>query len=904
MESKKLFSILIGNLFGKTYLLNPSQEALFEIKRNYFYNINDNIKKGTQNNPLTKTCIENTKKIYRIIKEYEKENLELTCSDYECYQKINDDNYVYTPGDLYEKIKESVMPNLGIESFQHESLSKIIEIVLDNKNGDIIDLEKALNEISDKCTGTVFNEKGKDLLNNWNYRNKKKCLKESELPDFFFVGRENEIADIKIEFQKKNYVILSGESGSGKYSVAVKYARESKTNYNYYTYTVIVKWDQNLLNTINSISTEDDVFYDNSETPEDKFKRKKEILNNSCNNSKVALLIIYDANKNFDKKEIEKFCSTGKFHLILTTNSLHGAIKISPLQESRFKQLFEYYKPDWNPAAHQTDINKLICISDNNTYIFILLLKWLDSHKCNNADILRRRIIDTPSVTIFDDQKIDMTYHNDDVSDTLKGHIERLLYLNEFSDEETEQLLLLTFMIDEKIILNSVIESCFDKEFIEKIKKQKILNYQQKERSFSISPLKKLCILSRIDVDYFASHISGLLIANFNNPNFTLEEKMFCVNLFFNSLKNLLCLVKDQDDTIKAMNIYASAIQNMVIEYYENIILPVALILNSNNINQLEYFTLLIRCKNTKEFVSNLLSSFSRSVKELKYDFINRKDNDSLESFSNLILENFDINNISQAHSFIESQGQFDNFNNGLQAEIDLQMRYITNDKKAFDESIRTLIEPACRFKNYSAVLIRLLKLLQYRINIELLKSFYGIIEPYYKAEKIKAEYSWNSFYLVITANILSAIVYKKFDYSEVKEYLNIFNNNFASRFYVNLLAVLISINHDRTVISKLIEDLQKYDAFKQSETFCLLYRYSEEGGNEFANAEWCQAELNRYSNIYRSIGGKEEIKKANKINKIILFIDKVKKQGNVPANSIWDTVLDIGDYGKDKFPI
>ena len=178
-------------------------------------------------------------------------------------------------------------------------------------------------------------------------------------------------------------------------------------------------------------------------------------------------------------------------------------------------------------------------------------------------------------------RKFDMDYHNKVVSDTLKGHIERLLQLNEFSDDEMEQLLLLTFLIDEKIIFNSVIESYFNENFIKKIKKQKTLKYQQKEKSFSISQLTKLCILSRIDVDYFASHISGFLTENFNNPSFTLEEKMFCVNLFFNSLKNLFCVVKDQDDIIKVMNICASAIYDMIIEYYENIILPVALILNN-----------------------------------------------------------------------------------------------------------------------------------------------------------------------------------------------------------------------------------------------------------------------------------------------------------------------------------
>lgn len=598
MESKKLFSILIGNLFGETYLLNPSQAALFKIKKNYFYNINDNIKKGTQNNPLTKTCIEKIRDLYFIIKEEKKSKLEKAYINDECYIEINNDSYLYIPGDLYDKIKRNVMPELGIKTFLHKDLFDIIDIILKNFKENDIDLEKALKDISKECHRTKFNKMGEDLINNWNYRNKKKCLEESKLPDFFFVGRENEIADIKIEFEKKNYVILSGESGSGKYSAAVKYAKENQANY---TYTVIVKWDQNLLNTINSISTEDDAFYDNSETPEDKFKRKKDILKNSGN----ALLIIYDANKNFNKKEIEEFCSTGKFHLILTTNSLHGAINIE--KELNSNKLIKNYKPDWNPAAHKVDIKVLKRISGENIYFFILLLKWLDSHKCNNAGILRSRLIETPSVTIFDNQKIDMTYHNDTVSDTLKGHIEQLLQLNKFSEDEMEQLLLLTFMIDGKIILNSVIESCFDKEFIEKIKRQRILKYQQKEKSFSISPLTKLYILSRIDVDYFASHIPGFLITNFNNPNFTLEEKMFCVNLFFNSLKNLLCLVKDQDDTIKAMNIYASAIQNMVIEYYENIILPIALILNSNNINQLEYFTLLTRCKNTKEFVSNLL---------------------------------------------------------------------------------------------------------------------------------------------------------------------------------------------------------------------------------------------------------------------------------------------------------
>lgn len=898
--SKEIFSILIRNLFGESYLLDQYQEALFGIATNYFYNINYNIKKGTQNNPLTKKCIENIKKIYHIITGYEKENLELTYSDDDCYQKINDDNYIYAPGDLYEEIKKKVMPKLGIESFQHEFLSQIIEIVLDNKNGNIIDLEKALNEISDKCPGTVFNKEGKDLINNWNFRNKKKCLIESELPDFFFVGREKEIADIKIKFEKQNYVILSGESGSGKYSIAVKYAINNKDNYEC---IAIVKWEKSLEETIINIPTKDDESQENSETPEEKFERKKKILNNSDN----ALLIIYDANQNFSKKEIEKFCGTGRFHLILTTNisSLHGAINIEGLPELNL--LIEYYKSDWNPDAHKAVINVLNLISGKNTYIFILLLKWLDFRKYDNTNILRSCIIETPSVTIFDDQKIDITYHNKVVSDTLKGHIERL-QLNEFSKDEMEQLLLMTFLIDEKINFNSVIESYFDDNFIEKIKKQKILKYQQKEKSFSISQLTKLCILSRIDTEYFANHISGLLESNLNKPDFTLEEKMYCVNLFFNSLKNLFCVVKNQDDMIKVMNICASAIHNMIIEYYENIILPVSLILHSNNTNELEKRVLSERDSISKGFINNLIFSFSKFVKAFRFDYIEPEYIETFKSFlvNNLILiwENLNADNISEAHSFIESKGQFDDINKGLLAEINLQKAYTSNNKKTFDESVRTLIEPACRFRNYNLVLRLLLKLLQYRKNIELLKFFYGIIEPYYNAEKNNAAYSYQLFYLVIAANILSAVIYNEFDYSEVREYLKIFNDDFASRFYVNLLAVLISINYDKTVISKLIGELQKYDAFNNSETFCLVNRYSEEGGTELANVEWCQTELNRYSNISRKIGGKEGIKNANKINKIILLLNKMKKQGNVSADSIWDTILYTGDYGKDKFPI
>lgn len=901
MTSKELFSILIGNLFGETNLLNPSQEALFEIKRNYFYNINNNIKKGTQNNPLTKKCIKHIRDLYFIIKEEKKSKLETAYINDECYIKINNDSYLYIPGDLYEKIKRNVMPELGIKTFLHKDLFNIIDIILKNYKENDIDLEKALKDISKECPRTKFNKMGEDLINNWNYRNKRNHLKESELPDVFLVERKKDIP--KIEFEKKNYVILSGESGSGKYSVAVEYAINKKSNYEC---IAIVKWEKSLEETIINIPTKDDESQEKTETPEEKLKRKKDILKNSGN----ALLIIYDANKNFDKKEIEKFCCTGKFHLILTTNmsSLHDAIKIIPLQESEFKQLFEQYKPDWNPIAHQKEINVLNEISGNNIYIFILLLKWLDFHKCDDANILRKRIINNPSVTIFDDQKIDMDYHNKVVSDTLKGHIERLLQLNEFSDDEMEQLLLLTFLIDEKIIFNSVIESYFDENFIEKIKKQKTLKYQQKEKSFSISPLTKLCILSRIDVDYFASHISGLLETNFNNPDFKLEEKMYCVNLFFNSLKNLFCVVRSKNDIIKVMHICASAIYDITIEYYENIILPVSLILNSNNTNKLEKDVLSERDSISRGFINSLIFSFSKFVKAFRFDYIEPEYIEALKSFLvnnlNLIWDNLDAGNISETHGFIASQRQFDDFNNGLLTEINLKMRYISNDKKAFDISLWLSAEPACRFRNYNAIVRLLLKLLQYRKNIELLKSFYDIIEPYYKAEKNNAIYSYQLFYLVIAANILSAVVYNEFDYSEVKEYLTIFNGSFSSRLYVNLLAVLISINYDKTVISKLIDDLQKYDAFNNSETFCLVNRYSEEGDTEFANVEWCQAELNRYSNIFRSIDGKEGTKHADDTDKIISSYNKIKKQGNVPADSIWDTVLYTGDYGKDKFPI
>lgn len=121
-------------------------------------------------------------------------------------------------------------------------------------------------------------------------------LIDENLPDFCsFIDRKVELSRITQKIKEKNWTAIVGEPGCGKYTLALQYAKENKSDYDY---IYCLSWQGSLIDTLVQIPTSDDEFYtcrtdDNKrvyESNKERAERKRKIILSS---TESILIIMY-----------------------------------------------------------------------------------------------------------------------------------------------------------------------------------------------------------------------------------------------------------------------------------------------------------------------------------------------------------------------------------------------------------------------------------------------------------------------------------------------------------------------------------------------------------------------------------------------------------------------------------
>lgn len=341
------------------------------------------------------------------------------------------------------------------------------------------------------------------LGDDYHYYGDKKIKKMLGLLPFFpevFVGRDDDLKKVHWKLFQESHLLLlvNGEGGMGKTSLAAVYYRKYQDDYKHLAWVFAEK---NLLNALLVLAVSLEIEFPKEMSNE---KRFDVLLNAIQNLDKPCLLVIDNLNSVSELGQYYKALrSCPNFHLLITTRitEFHQAAfyKIEPLEKQIALQLFATYYP--KHQANEDELLSLILTAVGyNTLVIELLAKNLYlfnrlKTKYSLGDLfddLQKRGLLSLSKT----QTVQTDYHAKGTAlrqERPEDIIAAMYDLSELND--TERYLLAVFAIlPAENIAFVILETLFpDNENIEdpllSLAQKGWLDYNQIDASFKVSPV-------------------------------------------------------------------------------------------------------------------------------------------------------------------------------------------------------------------------------------------------------------------------------------------------------------------------------------------------------------------------------------------------------------------------------
>ena len=382
ITNRQIFeSLVCVTLSGKLKLTNYLEEK-YGVKIGYF------TKRNIDEKPINDFCAEmiinmcsgiiSQNAIDISIKDEEKKEIKniICCQPHyrRLVKALETDFYILNPTDDQIRIIVEVIVT---------AIENVTEI-------DFVDLLwKIKKAINNKTNSKIkFSDDGARILKCYESKLNPWLIDES-LPDSVsFIDRKVELSRITKKIKEKNWTAFVGEPGCGKYTLALQYAKENKSDYDY---IYCLSWQGSLIDTLAQIPTSDDQFYtcrtdDNNrvyESNEERAERKRKIILSS---TESILIIMYDVWSVLPKNIIEEICESNSHDiqfLITTNHNYKNSITISKPTKQDYKNIFSGFYPDIALQPVNKYINKIYEISEGNLQRFTILLKYWRIH-CNN----------------------------------------------------------------------------------------------------------------------------------------------------------------------------------------------------------------------------------------------------------------------------------------------------------------------------------------------------------------------------------------------------------------------------------------------------------------------------------------------------------------------------------------
>lgn len=264
-----------------------------------------------------------------------------------------------------------------------------------------------------------------------------------------FVGRKEEIKEIKTQFQNNQVIFLSGIGGIGKTELAKRFALENRSEFNR---IVFARFTDSITNTVCS----DDIKIhglerEDEESEQEFFKRKVSVLKKNCTNKDLIILDNMDVDWDDELDwELEKLIECGCKLLITTRNDFRDfdycQIEISKIKEvSELLELFRSYNPCEYSENEWTYIVKIIELVENHTMSIALISKYLrDSMEM--PSYLYAKMLNVEGVTNTSDAKVRHKKDRRGRVESVNVHLCTLFDLSGFTESEKELMMSLSLL--------------------------------------------------------------------------------------------------------------------------------------------------------------------------------------------------------------------------------------------------------------------------------------------------------------------------------------------------------------------------------------------------------------------------------------------------------------------------
>ena len=311
-----------------------------------------------------------------------------------------------------------------------------------------------------------------------------------------FIGREQALEELhRLFFEDKHPVILlSGNGGRGKTTLASSYYHRYEDNYAHLAWTLR---ETDLPAAVLRLATGLNLSFDPTDTPE---VRLEKVLVALGNLPRPSLLVIDDAN---DEKDLAKHYGWLRrhpnLHTLLTTRIRHHAsaqVQFVPgLDEPKTIELFRRYYPVLQEAQHDT-VRAIRTAVGANTLVMELLAKNLKANnrfsKKYSLDQLLTDLREKGLFGLSKSKKVKLQYQG--FEEAAPEEVVAAMYdLEDLQESERRLLSMLALLPPENIHfadLKPLIDGVKDYEdTLETIAQRGWVEYSEEQQSFRISPV-------------------------------------------------------------------------------------------------------------------------------------------------------------------------------------------------------------------------------------------------------------------------------------------------------------------------------------------------------------------------------------------------------------------------------
>ena len=504
---------------------------------------------------------------------------EIFCAELLKYRLFNNDGYEINSDRIQNLLKEN--PNIIIP--KKDIIEDFLKLFDKNmsEDDDLKDLaieecyKSEIFKISEKISD-IFSEfeELKSNLKNITIKKTPHALTKNPVILDFFIGRDEEITELRNKLTSGENLILlvNGNGGMGKTSLAAKYYNEYRDDYKHVAWVVSEK---SIVNALLELSYELGIDLSEELQPE---KKLDLLLSEMANLEKPCLLVIDNANEIEDlEKNYLALKRCGNFHILLSTRISNfnniPSLKINGLKNRYAVKLFREYYPEHDENEDDL-LNQIIEDVGNNTLIIELFARNLHNINIFEPNYTLTKLsedIKNNIAKLTKSTEVRTSYRSIDHSlrnEKPESIVMAMYDLSNLTEEEKELISVFAALPNEAISF-TFLKNCFSEKDIQKHLKKLSdkgwIDFESKEKRFRINQIVKDVVLLKQEkrlyddckplIDYLNNYLSDEAILH--------KDKIYLTQEFIRYSESIINNITSEENNVIALH-------DLIGNYYYN----------------------------------------------------------------------------------------------------------------------------------------------------------------------------------------------------------------------------------------------------------------------------------------------------------------------------------------------